>query len=102
MGKGYRYILECGNGAYYTGSTKNLHRRLMQHQNGLGSNFTKKHLPVRLVYYEAYARIDYAFNREKQVQGWSRRKKEALINGKLSELKKLSRNYSEYRNLEKT
>lgn len=45
------YILKCGNGAYYTGSTKNLDIRLQQHKNGEGANFTKKHLPVELVYF---------------------------------------------------
>ncbi|GGE21608.1 GIY-YIG nuclease family protein [Psychroflexus salis] len=78
---GYMYILECSNGSYYTGSTKNLERRLQQHQNGDGANHTKKHLPVKLVYFETFSRIDEAFYREKQIQGWSRKKKEALING---------------------
>lgn len=90
MIKGYMYILKCANGAYYTGSTKNLERRLAQHQNGEGANFTKKHLPVELVYYEEFQRIDEAFYREKQVQGWSRKKKEALINGEFDKLPELS------------
>jgi len=81
MKKGYMYILECSDGSYYTGSTTNLELRLQQHQNGEGANHTKKRLPVTLVYYEVYSRIDEAFYREKQVQGWSRKKKEALING---------------------
>ena len=50
--KGYMYILKCANGQYYTGSTKNLERRLAQHQAGEGANFTRKHLPVKLVYFE--------------------------------------------------
>jgi len=75
------YILECADGSYYTGSTKDLELRFQQHQNGFGANFTKKHLPVKLLYYEEYTRIDEAFEREKQVQGWSRKKKEALIKG---------------------
>jgi len=79
--KGYTYILECSDGSYYTGSTIDLERRLKQHSNGEGANHTKKRLPVKLVYYEEYPRIDTAFYREKQVQGWSRKKKEALING---------------------
>lgn len=77
--KGYMYILECSDGSYYTGSTIDLERRLQQHQNGEGPNHTKKRLPVTLVYYEEYERIDEAFYREKQIQGWSRKKKEALI-----------------------
>ncbi len=93
MSKGYMYILECSDGTYYTGSTKDLMRRLEQHQSGEGANYTAKRLPVKLLYYEVYDRIDYAFSREKQVQGWSRKKKEALINGDeqlLSELAKKS------------
>lgn len=93
--KGYMYILKCSNGNYYTGSTNNLDFRLKQHQTGEGSNYTKKHLPVDLVYYEEYQRIDEAFIREKQVQGWSRKKKEALINGTLESLPVLSKNYSQ-------
>lgn len=84
------YILLCSNGQYYTGSTIDLERRLTQHQNGEGSNFTKKHLPIKLVYYEEFQRIDEAFHREKQVQGWSRKKKEALINGESNLLHDLS------------
>lgn len=68
------YILECSNGAYYTGSTKILELRIQQHLNGAGANFTKKYLPIRLVYYEEFHRVDEAFYREKQVQGWSRKK----------------------------
>ncbi len=79
--KGYMYILLCSNGSYYTGSTNNLELRLKQHQNGEGANHTKKYLPVTLVYYEEYQRVEDAFYREKQIQGWNRKKKEALING---------------------
>lgn len=72
------YILECSDGSYYTGSTKYLKKRLSQHQEGEGANHTRKRLPVKLVYFEKYPRIDWAFNREKQVQGWSRKKKRGL------------------------
>ena len=75
----YMYILECADGSYYTGSTKDLERRLWEHQNGLGANHTAKRLPVKLLYCEEYDRIDDAFYREKQIQGWSRKKKEALM-----------------------
>ena len=78
---GYMYILECADGSYYTGSTTDLERRLAQHQCGEGANHTKNRLPVKLIYYEKFPRIDQAFYREKQVQGWCRKKKEALING---------------------
>ena len=74
------YILECCDGSYYTGSTKDLDLRIAQHQAGEGANHTKKRLPVKLLYFEEFNRIDEAFYREKQVQGWSRKKKEALMN----------------------
>ncbi len=84
--KGYMYILKCSDDSYYVGSTNNLELRLAQHQAGKGANHTKKHQPVELVYYEEYSRIDVAFYREKQVQGWSRKKKEALIANKPEEV----------------
>lgn len=77
----WMYILECSDGSYYVGSTKDLELRLSQHQEGLGAKYTSKRLPVELVYYEEYDRVDDAFYREKQVQGWRRAKREALING---------------------
>jgi len=77
----WMYILECCDNSYYVGSTKDLKRRMSQHQAGIGSNYTSKRLPVKLVYCEEYDRVDEAFYREKQVQGWRRAKREALING---------------------
>lgn len=89
---GYMYILKCSNDYYYTGSTIDLEKRLNEHESGCGSNHTKKYLPVELVYHEVFQRIDEAFFREKQVQGWSRVKKEALINSKNYLLPELSKN----------
>jgi putative endonuclease len=88
--KGWMYILKCADESYYVGSTRNLKRRLAQHQAGEGANHTKKRLPVKLVYFELYPRVYQAFYREKQVQRWSRKKKEALINGRSEELKRLA------------
>jgi len=90
---GYIYILECCDDSYYTGSTKNLEKRLWEHQNMLGANHTKKRQPVKLVYYEKFNRIDDAFYREKQVQGWSRRKKQALIENNDNQLQLLSKKH---------
>ena len=91
MSKGYMYILKCYDDSYYVGSTKNLERRFDEHQEGKGAVYTGKRLPVRLVYYEEYSRIDEAFYREKQVQGWSRKKREALISGNTEALPLLSK-----------
>ena len=90
MNNAYTYILECANGQYYVGSTTDLERRLQEHQAGLGANFTKKHLPVKLVYYEEYQSVEQAFYRERQLHGWSRAKKEALIKGEFEKLPELS------------
>jgi type I site-specific restriction endonuclease len=88
---GYMYILQCADGSFYIGSTKNLALRLEQHKNAEGATFTASHLPVKLVYYETYDRIETAFKREKQIQKWSRAKKIALIQGDIEKLKKLSK-----------
>lgn len=97
--KGWMYILLCSDGSYYTGSTNNLELRLAQHQRGEGANYTKTRLPVKLLYFEEYDRIDLAFYREKQVQGWSRRKKEALINGTPELLPQLAIAYRDLRSV---
>ena len=91
MSKGFTYILECTDGSFYTGSTKDLDKRLWEHNNGICAKYTKTRLPVELVYYEEYSRIDQAFYREKQIQGWSRRKKLALIEGNPVLLPKLAK-----------
>ena len=85
------YILQCANGQYYTGSTHDINKRLAEHSSGIGANFTAKHLPVTLVYLEQFATIEQAYQREKQIQGWSRAKKEALINDRAYLLPELSR-----------
>ncbi|MCF7809295.1 MAG: GIY-YIG nuclease family protein [Candidatus Marinimicrobia bacterium] len=90
MKAGYLYILECSDGTYYTGSTIDLEARLHQHQVGEGSLYTKCRLPVKLIFVEEYTTVAEAFYREKQVQGWSRKKKEAYMAGKLEKLPALS------------
>ncbi len=89
--RGYVYILKCADGTFYTRSTNNLERRILEHQEGKGANYTRSRLPVELVYFEEYPRIDGAFYREKELQRWSHQKKEALIRGDIGKLKKLSR-----------
>jgi putative endonuclease len=85
------YILECVDNSYYTGSSWDIDRRVWEHQQGIGANYTKHRLPVTLVYSEEYERIEDAFYREKQVQGWSRNKKKALIEGRMEDLPKLAK-----------
>lgn len=99
MPRGFTYILECSNGSFYTGSTIDLEKRFIEHQDGKGANHTKKYLPVKLVYFEEFQRIDEAFYREKQIQGWSRNKKTALIEQNYKDLSKFAecKNDSNYK-----
>ncbi len=94
MTTAYTYILQCANGDYYVGSTTNLELRVNEHQAGLGGEFTRLHRPVKLVYKEEYASIEMAFSRERQLHGWSRAKKEALIRGDFDSLPSLSKSKS--------
>ena len=84
------YILLCNNGEYYVGSTADIEKRLNEHQKGRGCGFTSAHLPVKLVYTEEYPTIEEANKRERQLHGWSKAKKEALICGDIEKLKELS------------
>jgi putative endonuclease len=85
MSSSWLYILECRDGTYYTGSTNDVERRLFEHQNGLGANYTRKRLPVRLVFCQEFSSISDAFYREQQIKNWSQEKKRALIEGTLFE-----------------
>ena len=97
----YTYILRCSDGSYYTGSTKNLEQRLWQHTTGQGAYHTKMRLPVQLMYVEHYERIEEAFAREKQIQKWSRKKKEALIAGDMDTLRCLHFDHAQRPSLSK-
>jgi putative endonuclease len=87
----HTYILECRDGSYYVGSAWDLDHRVWQHSIGKGSEYTKRRLPVTLVFAAEFERIDEAYAMEKRIQGWSRRKREALIEGRYEELPGLSR-----------
>ena len=84
------YILLCANNEYYVGCTSDLERRLQEHQTGRGADFTKGHLPFKLVYTEEYPTLEEAYKRERQLHGWSRAKKDALLLGDIEALKRLS------------
>ncbi|ANP73875.1 GIY-YIG nuclease family protein [Cryobacterium arcticum] len=86
------YILECADGSFYVGSTWDLDRRVAQHNTAdQGAAYTRRRRPVRLVYCEQSESIADAYAREKQIQGWSRAKRRALIEGRLGDLPGLSR-----------
>ena len=76
---GYLYVLCCADGSYYVGSTTNLEVRLAEHSAGEGGDYTVRRLPVTLVYCEEFPTLHDAFVSERQIKGWTRAKKEALI-----------------------
>ncbi len=87
----YVYILRCSDGSYYTGHTEDLETRIAEHQTGTFLGYTRKRLPVELVFADEFPSREDALDREKQIKGWSRSKKEALIAGDWKRLKELSR-----------
>jgi putative endonuclease len=89
--KAWLYIFRCADGSSYTGSTNNLPLRLAQHHAGEGSDYTRRRLPAELVYAREFPSEHQAFLRERQVKGWSRAKKEALIRGDYEALVDLSK-----------
>ena len=92
MKTSYVYILKCADNSYYTGVTSNLEQRLRNHQsNYLKESYTSKRLPVSLVYYEQFMDINQAIAFEKQLKGWTRKKKEAVINDNWDKLIELAR-----------
>ncbi|GAA5087686.1 hypothetical protein GCM10025760_09150 [Microbacterium yannicii] len=80
------YILRCSDGSFYTGSTVNLSFRVAQHNAGEGAAYTRERRPVELVWQAEFQRIAEAFGWEKRIQGWSRAKKQLLIDGRYEEL----------------
>ena len=85
------YILECSDRSYYTGITSNLEKRINEHNSGIHGGYTSRRLPVTLVYSCRFTDVNEAIGREKQIKGWSRKKKEALIKGDFETLVGLSK-----------
>ena len=84
------YILRCSDDSFYVGSTWDLERRVGEHSLGLGAAYTRRRRPVELVWSAWYDRVDEAYAAEKQIQGWSRAKRQALIDGRTELLSVLS------------
>ena len=85
------YILECGDGSYYVGSTRHLDHRLQQHAVGKGAKYTSRRLPVRLAWAQETASVAEAYAWEKKIQRWSRAKREALMRDDWDEIQRLSK-----------
>jgi putative endonuclease len=83
----YVYILRCSDGSFYIGITNNVENRLGQHNAGYDHQaYTYTRRPVELVYSEVFKEVIQAIAWEKQIKKWSRAKKEALIDGKWTDL----------------
>ncbi len=89
----YVYILKCADNSYYTGVTNNLEKRFAEHQSGEDpKSYVFNRRPLKIVWYESYNDINQAILKEKQIKGWSRKQKEALINEAYDALIELSKN----------
>ncbi|HEY3250435.1 MAG TPA: GIY-YIG nuclease family protein [Ignavibacteria bacterium] len=97
---GWVYILKCSDNSYYVGSTTNLVNRMNEHINGVYKGYTSKRLPIELVYSQSFNDMRDAIKKEQQIKGWTRKKKEALINGNIKLLNKLAvcQNETNYKN----
>ncbi|WP_350288506.1 GIY-YIG nuclease family protein [uncultured Croceitalea sp.] len=93
MKKYFVYIVKCSDASYYSGVTNDVFLRETQHNQGLDpKSYTFKRRPVTLVWHQEFENPKEAIAKEKQLKGWSRKKKEALITSDLELLPKLSRN----------
>ncbi len=94
----YVYMLKCADDSFYIGMTSNLERRIFEHQNGLIEGYTSSRRPVELVWSCAFATHDEAFTRERQIKGWTRAKKEALIKEDWDQIHKIVKQERKTRN----
>jgi putative endonuclease len=88
----YVYVLKCSDDSYYTGHTDNLELRLSQHQSGSFKGYTTTRLPVRLVYQKDFVTREEALSVERQIKGWSRAKKEAMMREDWAMVSNLAKN----------
>jgi putative endonuclease len=85
------YMLRCSDGSYYVGSTRaTLEQRVAQHDAGTFGGYTAKRRPVELVWHQEFQRITDAIACERQLKGWTRAKKEAVIGADWTTVRSLS------------
>jgi len=86
------YILRCRDGSYYTGHTDDLERRLAQHESGeIPDCYTFSRRPAQFVFSQSFTTREEALAAERQIKGWSRKKKEAMMRGDWEEVSRLAR-----------
>ena len=89
----HAYMLRYADGSYYTGHTDDLEQRLAAHQTGALRGYTASRRPVELVWSDMFRSRQEAFERERQIKGWRRSKKQALIEQHWSELRVLAHSH---------
>lgn len=89
--RAWTYIVLCSDRSYYTGSTTEIDQRIVDHNNGRFGGYTSRRLPVELVWSIEFSDIRDAIALERQIKGWARKKKEALIRGDFQLLHELAR-----------
>lgn len=72
-------MLRCADNSLYTGITNNLEERLIKHNKGTASKYTRAKLPVNIVYTEAHPDLRTAAKREYEIKGWTKQKKERFL-----------------------
>ena len=85
------YILRCADNSYCTGHTDNLEERIAKHKAGETEGYTSTRLPAKFVFSEQFPTREEALTCERQIKGWGRKKKEALIRGDWAEVSRLAR-----------
>jgi len=85
------YLLRCADGSFYAGHTDDLDKRIGEHATGACGGYTATRLPVELVWSQDCSTRIEALNFERQIKGWSRAKKEALIRGDWNEVSRLAK-----------
>jgi putative endonuclease len=85
------YILRCADGSYYTGHTDNLDARLHQHNNTEQNSYVSSRKPFKLIWTETFETRELALTAELQIKGWSRKKKEAMMQGNWMQVSALAR-----------
>jgi len=91
----WAYMLHCGDGTFYVGHTEDLDCRIAQHLSGALGGYTSTRLPLKLVWSDEFPSRYEALSAERQIKGWGRAKKLALIRGDWTLISQLARNSAE-------
>lgn len=90
------YILRCADNSYYTGHTDNLEARINQHHLGESKSYTASRLPLEFIWSQEFSSRETALSAERQIKGWSRKKKEAMMQDDWGEVSRLAKSKSNH------